>query len=60
MAKIYPTKTYLTIGEVYQMQHLLIDRFGGRHGVRDKDAIEAAVFRPQNGYYNSSKKKRLR
>ena len=53
MAEIYPTKIYLTIGEVYQMQHLLIDRFGGRHGVRDKNAIEAAVFRPQNGYYNS-------
>ena len=53
MAEIYPTKIYLTIGEVYQMQHLLVDRFGGRHGVRDKNAIEAAVFRPQTGYYNS-------
>ena len=46
-------KTHLTIAEVYQMQHLLIERFGGRHGVRDKNAVEAAVFRPQNGYYNS-------
>ena len=53
MAEIYPTRIYLTVGEVYQMQHLLIDRFGGRHGVRDKNAVEAAVFRPQNGYYNS-------
>lgn len=44
---------YLTVAEVYQMQHLLIDRFGGRHGVRDKNAVEAAVFRPQTGYYNS-------
>ena len=35
------------------MQHLLIDRFGGVHGVRDKNAVEAAVFRPQIGYYNS-------
>ncbi len=35
------------------MQHLLIDRFGGMHGVRDKNAVEAAVFRPQTGYYNS-------
>ena len=35
------------------MQHLLIDRFGGLHGVRDKNAVEAAVFRPQIGYYNS-------
>ena len=44
---------YLTVAEVYQMQHLLIERFGGLHGVRDKNAVEAAVFRPQNGYYNS-------
>jgi death on curing protein len=44
---------YLTIAEVYRMQYLLIERFGGRHGVRDKNAIEAAVFRPQTGYYNS-------
>ena len=35
------------------MQHLLIDRFGGMHGVGDKNAVEAAVFRPQTGYYNS-------
>jgi len=35
------------------MQHFLIERFGGIHGVRDKNAIEAAVFRPQVGYYNS-------
>jgi len=46
-------KTYLTVAEVYQMQHLLIERFGGRHGIRDKNAVEAAVFRPQSGYYNS-------
>jgi death-on-curing protein len=44
---------YLTVAEVYRMQHLLIERFGGIHGVRDKNAVEAAVFRPQNGYYNS-------
>jgi death on curing protein len=44
---------YLTVAEVYQMQHRLIDLFGGMHGVRDKGAIEAAVFRPQTGYYNS-------
>ena len=44
---------YLTVAEVYQMQHRLIETFGGMHGVRDKAAIEAAVFRPQTGYYNS-------
>jgi death-on-curing protein len=45
---------YLTVAEVYRMQHRLIDMFGGLHGIRDKGAVEAAVFRPQTGYYNSS------
>src|ERR1700691_6627380 len=44
---------YLTVAEIYQMQHRLIDMSGGPHGVRDKNAVEAAVFRPQTGYYNS-------
>ncbi len=44
---------YLTVAEVYLMQHRLIELFGGAHGVRDKGAVEAAVFRPQTGYYNS-------
>ena len=44
---------YLTVAEVYQMQHRLIEMFGGLHGVRDKGAIEVAVFRPQTRYYSS-------
>jgi death on curing protein len=44
---------YLTVAEVYRMQYRLIEMFGGLHGVRDKGAVEAAVFRPQIGYYNS-------
>jgi death-on-curing protein len=44
---------HLTVAEVYRMQHGLIELFGGIHGVRDKGAVEAAVFRPQTGYYNS-------
>jgi len=44
---------YITVAEVYLMQRLLIERFGGRHGVRDQNAVEAAVFRPQLGYYRS-------
>ena len=49
-------RVYLTIAEVYQMQHQLIDMFGGLrglHGVRDTGLVEAAVCRPQTGYYNS-------
>lgn len=44
---------YLTVAEVYAMQSRLIDLFGGIHGVRDKGAVEAAIFRPQTGYYGS-------
>jgi death on curing protein len=44
---------HLTVAEIYRMQYRLIELFGGLHGVRDKGAVEAAVFRPQIGYYNS-------
>jgi death on curing protein len=44
---------YLTVAEVYRMQYRLLEMFGGVHGVRDQGAVEAAVFRPQIGYYNS-------
>lgn len=44
---------YVTVAEIYQMQHRLIDLFGGMHGVRDNGAVEAAAFRPQTGYYSS-------
>ena len=43
---------FLTVAEVYRMQHILIERYGGVHGIRDKGAFEAAVFRPQTGYYS--------
>ena len=33
------------------MQKILIDRYGGAHGLRDAGALEAALFRPQSGYY---------
>jgi death-on-curing protein len=46
-------REYVTVAEVYHMQHRLIELFGGMHGVRDAAAIEAAVFRPQTGYYDS-------
>ena len=42
---------YLTPLEVMIMQRVLIERFGGAHGLRDPGALEAALFRPQSGYY---------
>jgi death-on-curing protein len=44
---------YLTLGEVLQIHHQLINDYGGTHGVRDKGLLESAVFRPQIGYYSS-------
>ena len=44
---------YLTLAEGYRMQYRLVEMYGGIQGIRDKAAVEAAVFRPQTGYYNS-------
>jgi death on curing protein len=43
---------YLTVVEVLTIHALLIEEFGGAEGVRDFGALEAAVFRPQTGYYD--------
>lgn len=34
------------------MHEILIQKFGGSAGIRDKGALEGAVYRPQSGYYN--------
>ncbi len=47
-----PRYIYLTVAEAVEMHRQLIDEFGGIHGLRDKGLLEAAVFRPQNGYYD--------
>jgi death-on-curing protein len=47
-----PRYVYLTVGEVLEMHRQLIDEFGGMHGLRDRGLLEAAIFRPQNGYYD--------
>lgn len=42
---------YLTVVEVLAFHDVLIEEFGGAVGVRDMGALEAALFRPQTGYY---------
>jgi death on curing protein len=42
---------YLTLADVLAMHHVLIERYGGSHGLRDAGALEAALYRPQTGYY---------
>lgn len=45
---------YLTTVEVLAIHSIVIDEFGGSDGIRDRGALEAAVFRPQTGYYDDS------
>jgi death-on-curing protein len=44
-------RDYLTVADVLGMHLVLIQRYGGEPGVRDPGALEAALFRPQTGYY---------
>lgn len=44
-------RDYPTLHEVLAIHALSVDTYGGSEGVRDLGAIEAALFRPQSGYY---------
>jgi len=43
---------YLTVTEVLEIHADQIDTFGGADGIRDPGLIEAALYRPQTGYYD--------
>ena len=44
-------RDYLTVADVLGMHTVLMQKYGGAGGVRDPGALEAALFRPQTGYY---------
>ena len=44
---------YLRLEDVLFIHAEQIDRFGGVHGIRDPGLLDAALFRPQTGYYDS-------
>ena len=44
---------YPTLEEALYLHDLLIQRFGGAHGVLDKGSLESALARPRSGYYRS-------
>ena len=46
-------RDYLTTTDVLGIHAVLLQRYGGATGVRDMDGLEAAVFRPQSGYYQN-------
>lgn len=47
-ATLYPTLT-----ETVLLHQRLIERFGGKDGMRDMGLLESALMRPQTGYYKS-------
>src|SRR5579863_461025 len=42
---------YLTVAEVLAIHEDQVELYGGSQGVRDLGLLEAALFRPQTGYY---------
>jgi len=55
-----PPRIYPTVAETIEAHRLLIEEFGGLHGIRDKGLLESAVLRPQNGYYGNLIEEHLR
>ena len=43
---------YPTFDDALEIHRLLIERFGGSLGLRDRAGLEAALARPQSGYYS--------
>ncbi len=43
--------SYPTVDEVITVHTRLIAKFGGSPGIRDRGALEAALARPETGYY---------
>ena len=48
-----PFRVYPTVAETIETHRLLIEEFGGIHGIRDIKLLESAVLRPQNSYYGN-------
>jgi death-on-curing protein len=44
-------RDFLTIADILAIHADQLDRYGGSHGLRDAGLLEAALFRPQTGYY---------
>jgi death-on-curing protein len=42
---------FLSVDETIAIHELLIERFGGRSGVKDAGMLEASLYRPQTGCY---------
>lgn len=47
------TVIYPTLEEALYLHKILIEKFGGQHGVRDLGLLESALSRPRSGYYET-------
>lgn len=47
------TYDYIHVDDVLAIHADQIERYGGSQGLRDPGLLEAALFRPQTGYYPS-------
>jgi len=45
-------RVYLSVAEVCEIHARVLRHSGGQDGIRDKNGLESAVFRPQSGYYS--------
>jgi death-on-curing protein len=43
----------ISIKEIEHLHHILIDRFGGSHGIRDYEALQSALGRPFQTFDNT-------
>jgi death on curing protein len=46
-------RRYLSVNDVVFIHEELIEAFGGLYGIRDNNGLQAAVMRPQSGYYQN-------
>lgn len=44
---------YIRVDDILAIHADQIERYGGGEGVRDPGLLEAALFRPQTGYYST-------
>ena len=44
---------YILVEDILAIHEDQIELYGGAHGVRDPGLLEAALFRPQTGYYDT-------
>lgn len=45
------SRDFLTTDDILEIHNVLVEQYGGTAGIRDMSGLEAAVFRPQSGYY---------